>query len=320
MVTLAAGSELEAFAVSGTIPTFTTNTLFFDNTMSRGAITLVAGTSSVLDLEFAATVSTWTHLFGYLDAGNGGFGDILEWSSGGTAFLRVFDNDDVGAFQYYNGSQWIDIGTGEISDAAKHTYDFKIVIHASAGEFTMYIDEVEVASFTGDTTQAGVSDCDTFTMKAQFFDTQYISQVIVDTDPTLNYQLYTKFIDGAGTLTDWNGVYTDVDETGQDNTDYVDTDVANNSTSYSVDDLTLPADYSIKNLVHSVAASIGTTGPQNLQLGTYSGGAEHLGSNLSGIDLSIRAYQLVVTTDPATGLSWDETTANAAQIVFKAKA
>ncbi len=308
---LYAGGEGESVTLTGGT-TFSTNTANFDATDVRSAINTGLSTSSAA-IAFSPAPEAWFHTR-FSRTTSVIFSDIapFTFSGGGVDFLRVFvkNSDNEAYFQYFNGTVWVDIGTPFISTFGgnvKRSLDVDIKLSATAGHFTIYTDGVVRASFSGNTTLA-VTSFDAVTLSsANNTAFGYTWGLLVQTGPTIGAVVQTMGPDGFGTNTAWTGSYLDVDEVGTVvATDFVSSGTAGQESSFSLSaPPTSPANTTISGVVVSAEASIGLTGPQNLQLTTVLTAVTYPSANLSGLSVSLTQHQDVLAVNPATGLAWD---------------
>lgn len=325
MTVLFAGGEQEGFVSIGNVG-FATDTSRFDSTFSNGS--LGADNVSSITASFESTSDLWFHwLSNYRwDLGTFNDGSPITIFDGATPVVRIrvdASNSFVSVFfQYWNGSSWVNIGATNpvLVQGVKQDIDIHCNFAASGGEFTLYQNGSAVASFTGDTTVGGTAAS---SMSFQGSTSQntgsMVSQVVVADESTLSWRVETILATADGAATDWTGTFADIDEVGLAN----DTSQVNSSTNgqeelFVLEDPTTPTNYKVAALVLASRSKIGSSGPQNMQFLTRSGSTIFPSSNVSGIDLSLRPFQLVQATDPDTSAEWDDTSLAAVQGGVKA--
>ncbi|MHC4753062.1 MAG: hypothetical protein ACYTFW_24760, partial [Planctomycetota bacterium] len=107
-----------------------------------------------------------------------------------------------GQLQGYNGSTWVDIGNVPIEWGVGVTYRYDCEFHRDAtnGVIRLFMNEVEVASFLGDTTQyippAGIER--TILWGSKLGTRTYISEVIYADETTVGMRLSQLVVNGEG--------------------------------------------------------------------------------------------------------------------------
>lgn len=316
--------EEEGFEITGAPVFWTVGTnTFFINAYARGAFFLTE--SDFLTANFSSSTEVWVHFSGRLNGTNlFAVGSPITIKSGTTNILRL--RSDGGSptgidFQYFDGLAWVNISQSIITDDSLSDYDIRVIMDGSSGIFALYRNDVEIASFIGDTTQSGASAVDNFVLSGCNSAVEmYFSQVLAKTTTTLRHIVDTLGIDGDGALTGLSGSSTDIDEIGLVNdADFVSGAVAEDTGTYTIGATTTPTNYSIGAISHNIQASVGTFGPQNLQIGSYSGGTFYPGSNVSGIDTSTRPFQLIELVDPDTEVAWTDSGVASMEVGYRAK-
>lgn len=191
-----------------------------------------------------------------------------------------------------------------------HRVDFQVVNYGTSGSFTLYMDGVQVLTFSGNISVTGVSGFDSIFLatNAGLYSTSY-SEIIVANESTLSFQgLVTMAPTGDGTTQAWsNPSYTGLnpiqinDALGPYvNTPSLDEQVTINS---------LPSGVFLIKMVKTAVRALATTGAgsTNLKVGFYNGSSVGVGSShtLSG---AFTTYEDYFTTDPTTGVGWSSLT------------
>ncbi len=135
---------------------------------------------------------------------------------------------------------------------------------------------------------------------------QYTEVIVTDTESPLGWRLATLAPNGIGTTDQWAGSYVDVDEIGMpDDVDFISSDTADQVELFTMDNLSIPAqNMSVRGLVMSTRARVGTTGPQNIQPAVRSGGTTTFGSNISGLTGAFANKSYVMDNNPITASAW----------------
>lgn len=324
MTLLFVGSEQEAFDLIGTAGiTFDTATAgSFDATMSRGAIRVAGLGAAYARKTFSPQTSVWIHARCSIGIGSSFFNII---NSSGTTVFRVSTSHTTGYAnynykpEYYNGSSWITMGDSAVvpSSSVGIDFDVKINIATFGGAIDVYMDGVLMFSFSGNTSFLG-SGISEFRMFSPDGSNVWFSQTIISTTITVGMKVATLSISGAGTTSQWVGSYTDINETVLSDTTFISDNTNGDISTYQVTDVPTGGNFNVGAIIVSARAERGATGVQNLELGVRSGGANHWGSPVSGLITAFGPFQEIMTTDPATGLPWTISGANAVEIGVQA--
>lgn len=320
MTVLFACGEEEGFISTGNV-IWTTASSRHDSTVSNGAFDLIDTAS--IQADFTATTDIWVHFKGYLRSSTLVAGTYLEIRNGTTPLVRLHalaTNPNGIDFDYWNGSAWITVLADAITELTLEDIDIHCNF-AVAGEFTLFQDGNQKASFTGDATVGGFSNADNiiFVGHRSITDFTIISQVLVKTNNTIGDIVQTGAPTADGALTAWSGTFADIDDLGtNDDGTLVGSSVADAESSYVIADPSVLSGKSIEAVVHVVRASRDATGPQNLQLTTISGGTSYPSSSFP-LELGLAPYQNIRAVDPDTSASWTNSGASNALMGVKAK-
>jgi len=245
---------------------------------------------------------------------------LLEDASN-TSVFRTYSNGGTHYLQYHNGSSWTTLySEGSLSS---RRYDLRLFNDPTAGVIEVYKNGSSVASFTGDTTFSGAVDVPT---QATFHyggasnsnSENYVSSWFVADEDSRNITMIRTTPQSYGVNLEWTGSYTDVDELGADDADYIAAFDANKRVTYGVGTVTSDFDvgYDVVGVGVSCRAYKGQDISQNLELMVQSGSSEAL-SDTKTLDLTKQPQQHVFATDPDTAAAWTVAAAKVAEIGVK---
>lgn len=319
------GGELEAFSkYSHSSTTSSTTSDRFDSNFARCAVGLEVDSSTayISSRLSAAQTDCWYSVRHFYRPSNVGVGMAHS-----EVWMMMVDGDGIGVcrvigaggtpaqplirFQYWSGVAWTNTGSLIVCPTtALHRFDFRLLMHNSAGVLGCYLDDTLLGELTGDTI---------FNSAGSVLEMRYyiawvsgsgggstypwISEVFCQDITTRRRRLATLSITGAGATNSWGGSYADIDDLGTySDTDFVDSDTANEVSTYVASDLSAAAQvYSVDAVVLGYRAKIGATGPQNIKGVLRIGGTDYPSSaNVSGL---VGEYGYVIspfTTNPAT--------------------
>lgn len=202
----------------------------------------------------------------------------------------------------WNGASWDIQATSVASVTSGVLYKLTVYIDYSAtGTVTVWIDDTEFVSFSGDNTGSSESQISTFNM-GHVRTSTYYSEAIAATEDPRSLSVKTLFPNGVGTTTQWTGAYTDVDEFTESTGDVISSNSSGNLNTFAMSNLTA-GNEPIKTVFVSAKALRTSTGPQNIQMAIRSSGVDYFSSTQP----LTTSYSRVVnewSVDPDTGISW----------------
>jgi len=310
MAILFAANEPESFEITNAANVlFETDSSRYNSTFSRGAIG-VYGTATNIQTEFDSQTELWVSFhfnFDFLDDDRDFL--LIGDKDTGQGLLRIGTSANEGGIQRWNGSSWVDITTMSISNDVLYRIDIHIVV-ADSGSIDVYLDKVNVSSFSGDTNVTDVNNIGFLRLRSASTSdspafSYYYSQVIVATDDTRPRNVMTLYPNGTGASSEWSGSYTDIDEAvdgnqNPDDTDFISATASSLTHTVALSSATV-SDYRIDALVIGARAQRGGSDPKNLKIGFRSStGAEDYSTNLSGLSsVNFAPFQYISTANPA---------------------
>ena len=314
-----AGSELEAFSITGGAPTEdTAQTLGWDSTYNRCSIRLQNG-DQFQTPALGALTTAWTHFEIYNPFGNNSQTLVQWYNNAGTAVFQIVSSGGAWQMQYWNGSSFTNIGSPvTMNTSSRDRMDIKIVCGAS-GSAEFYLGNSLKTS--GSASMTSVTDID----RVRFRDTVggltwYVSQIIVATTSTVGWKMYTKPPTGnSATNTAFTGAFGDVDETVTSDVDFITSTAANDVETYTGAAISIPSTVRVKAVVVTMRAKNDASAPTNVQGALRIGSTNYFSSNLSAINSGFGPLCAVWETDPSTAAAWGATNAGAATTEFGAK-
>ena len=238
-------------------------------------------------------------------------------------YLNTTQVDTALSSEFAQTSTWLHIGV-----------DMKV--DASSGWVSVYLDGVEILSFSGDTT-VGSTAIDSLIVGSPrsgqrwnnyiYFDDLYIDNLSGESAAAVvpDYRFVPVIPNGNGNSSQWTGSDADstdnyllVDETPpDDDTTYVETDVGSDEDDYTMSDITLGAGYEVSAVIPmAYAKKLNAGGALDLKLVTRTevSGSPYSASSAAfalGTDYSLHFERRALRPD---GGAWDETTVNALEI------
>ncbi len=323
MAVLFAGTELEAFAPSGT-PAVSTTATFFDANASRMAMDLVD--TDTVQANFAASTSGWLHFSLYHDdtVHNEADNQIFRLIDSNTAqvVLQLDGDNGIWNLEYWDGSVFVELAAVTLNEDVLTKYDIEWNIDNASGVFRLYQDGVLLSEFTGDTLHTGFTtinrvELNSGTSFASFH--AYFSEVIVADEDTRGWRLVTIAPTADGNDTAWTGTFADIDEIDINDGDLINSPTADQIENFVYGDIPAAFDgFEPAAVVVSARGQNGGAGPSNVQANVRSGGTNYFSADLAGISGSFGPLQAVFATDPDDG-DWTSTAVNSAQFGVRSR-
>lgn len=311
MAVLFAGSELEAFSADSVISFVTSGAGRFDPDYSRGAISAPSG-SSVFRAEVGARDELWIsvrHFTANSFSSNSNVVAVLD-SAGNVLFaLRVLAGNVLAAAYYTASTTNTTISpSAAVLSSSPYTLTFHVkMLAANQALVEFFLDGVPISSAT--VTSAWFSGKKPFSARFNTSGTvSYFSEVIItDSEDPRGWRVATLAPNGSGSSDEWTGSYVDVDEIGvPDDLDFISSATAGQVELFSMSNLSAPAQNMTPVAVcQATRARVGAGGPQNIQPGIRTGGANFFGSSLTGLTPEFGATPSCVWgVNPATSNPW----------------
>jgi hypothetical protein len=310
-----AGSEMGTFIPSDATAYEATskhNTAF-----TRAAVSATSGDGYCESIEFGDRTDFYLH----------GAMATEGYPSGSVTMLTMVSDADVEAIkilynrgtqlvtvQYHNGTTYVTAGTLTVNMETVQDVDMHVVCNSGSGSFEMWFSGTKRVDATGLNLASTAA-----INKVRVYGANYaprLSQFIASNEPMIGWRLATYYPSGAGSDTAFNGSYTGIDEAVFNDADFINSDTANDVSTFT---LTGPAltGYVVRAVAVTARAKCGLSGPQNIQMVLRSGGANYVGDT-EAVDVGYGGYCHVWETDPATSAAWQNSAIASIQAGVKA--
>lgn len=262
---------------------------------------------------FTPITTAWTHMDFNTSVGEGDTRPktVVTWlNSDGleVVALNVIEAPSAKIYMTYNnGAAWIQAGPlYGVEFIDKQTLDIRITVGGS-GRIQVYNGGTKVIesgpiNLTPIHNIAGIN----FSGYVSGFGTgvgPQISQCIIANQTTIGWRMDTYVPSGAGSLSDWTGDYTDIDEVVYNDANFISTPTANAVSNFALTPVGAPDGSEIKAFVVTARARTGGAGPQNLQLNVNTDGTDFFSPSIlqdAGFLPNIGIWE----TNPNTGVKW----------------
>jgi hypothetical protein len=242
------------------------------------------------------------------------------------ALLQI-DVDDPSTInlEYWNGSAFVTDASIDpnMLNSTKKRIDIHIVLSDTVGKFELYIDGTLTATLTtSDTIRTAATTIDRITLRSPNVDTIscYYSGIIVADEDTRGMRLVQRLPTGAGAETDWTGAYTAIDEIGINDADFITSATANQTSTFTFNDL--PSEFNgspIAAVVVSERVQGSAISPTTLQNVARVGSTDYPDDTEHATTTAYGPAQTVFNVNPATLTEWTASTVNAAEFGVKSK-
>jgi len=276
-------------------------------------------------IPFTSSTEIWFSAYMYREGQrvDGNFVRFLDENDQEIFYINAPVDNDIFYFRSYDGASTTDLVTDSTGFPWEQTvrFDIRIVLDAVSGVVEAYANGVLLGSaFSGNTNPRGSTGISGIQIRGDDYigDQLRISAVMVADEPTLNIDYVQTKPTSAGNYTAWTGAYTDVDENGYTDSDYVVSyDTAGESITFGK--ASIPAAFNDTD--HDVVAvgvstrawkSVDTTN-WNLETLVRSGTTDGAGTS-NALALTKQPYRHIYATDPNTASAWTVTNADAAEI------
>jgi hypothetical protein len=308
------GGELPSFIPSDSTGKESTLAGTFDPGFSRCSLR-PGGTTGVYcsTPTLALPDAFYTKIYFKRDTASSMTTTLVSYLAADVEVFRVTRTDGTGylQMQVFIGDEWVNVGSAVSFDAtAAHHLDLYIDGNSATGTATLFLGGTQRETAVADLTPVVAID------EVRFYYGCYVSQVVIDTEPTIGRRLGTRYPNGAGAVANWTGGSTDVDEIICDDADF-----CNSSTNGQIEQFTQTGaaitGYTVLAVGVYARSKKGGSGPENLQIGIRASAADYFSTDKAQ-SVGYSAYGEIWETNPATGVAWLNTAIDAIQPSIKA--
>lgn len=297
------GGEMGAFLPSDSNVVESTNANGFDSAFSRCSIAITGSSSYAFTPDLSLPNVFYVHFYCRRNSSNSITQDICVLRTSTTEVFRVRSDGTSVWMQALISSVWTTVGTTETIplNLTNQHFDLYIDGNSATGNAKLYV------AGTLRITAASVNLTAVASLQtARFYgwgnDTFFVSQVMIDSEPTIGGRLFTIPITGAGATTSWTGAYTEIDEIIYSDADFINTSTATAVSTFAVTAPTLTG-YVIEAVAVTARAKKGGSGPTQLQLALRSAGTDYFSAS-KALDVGYGGFVNIWETNPATGAAF----------------
>lgn len=319
-------SEPSGFqTVSGHNYNTSTNVAHYDTSLSRGAITVETGVSEVYAaLSGAPLTEIYFHVELYQE--NVVVGNYIDFKTAdGTETEYRIKTKATGEWEFYryDGTNFVLIGTtsAPMPVNSRSSVDVHILQDGVNGKVEIWKDNVNLLSFTGDTSSPQGIGQIRFIGLAGATNRMHISQIAVASTSLLNHKVQSLNIVADGTFTSWVGDYLSVDELNPNLSDFVETNTVGAQESFQLSDVNPSySTYNVKAVsVSGIVSNDAGSAVNDNQFLVYTNSTAYTSPNLGIVkDGTNQVKSHIWETNPDTAAPWTVAEVNALETGVKA--
>lgn len=276
------------------------------------------------DLTFTGQSDLWISFYVRVNNDNSKESPALTLYNGTDPLIRLDTNNKSSNIEWqletYNGSTWTAAVTG-LSNIYEHTtyrIDIHVIFNDTTGEITIYKDNVQDGTFSGDTiTNGAIGTCDKVTfsgMESTWANNTYYSAIMIADEDTRTIRYIQDTINAVGTHNDFTGAYTSVDSTGIDDINFMSGNSGQKQTfTKGAGPTAYATGYDVIAVGVSARLKRGGAGAASHQLMVREGTTDGLGTSTSSPE-SFTNHKALFTTNPDTSAAWTYAEADAAEV------
>lgn len=295
------GGEMGAFIPSDNNVTESTFTNSYDSAFSRCSVAITGSGSYAFTPDLGLPDEFYVHFKAVRGSSNSTTQDVLVLRTSTTEVFRVRSNGSQVWMQALISAAWTTVGTTETIPLGSQHFDLYIDGNSATGNAKLYVaGTLRITASSVDLSD--VAGIETLRFYGWSNDTAYISQVIVDSEPTIGGRLFTIPITGAGATSSWIGTYTEIDEIVHSDADFINTPTANAVSTFSITAPSLTG-YVIEAVAVTARAKEGGSGPTQIQMALRSAGTDYFSSSMA-LDVGYGGFVNIWETNPATAAAF----------------
>lgn len=204
------------------------------------------------------------------------------------------------------------------SNSQSMRFDVRVQNDPVDGTISIYLEGVLVIQWTGDTS-VGLANHDTMRMiNDENTGAITYSQMIVTTSDVRIFRMRPMYITGNGAIQDWDGDYTDINESGLNNSTFIETNTEDAVSTYLWDKPLTPEGYLIAGIAINTSASVYGDVVNDIVPVYYDGVDTVELTPYSVDDLVLAGNRMIAEVDPVTGTRFTSEKLATLEFGFKA--
>jgi hypothetical protein len=303
MATYFVGTGLESFAISPTLVTDTPgNGLVIG--MPAGPGYADAYLTDPATGQRSPQTALWAHFEMTLKSIEGETVSFIN--AAGVPVFRMFATNNIVFCERWTGDAWARLGDGLFA-GDRHTYDFRLVSHVSAGRISVNVDGTNWIEMSGlDTSDFGPIARMRFKAPRGLDNWgTYYYQTIIASYNTIGHTVRVR-VPSSDVQAGWNGGYAAIDDANNDDTDSISTALVGVTSTFGAASLSPTA---VGNVIKAVAVSArirndGGDVPRNAQAVLTLDGVDYSPASNLVVGPGFNGASQVFDINPATGQKW----------------
>lgn len=235
--------------------------------------------------------------------------------------IRIAFTSGFFVLQVYRSGAWVTLATSVLSvPTTLFRVDFQCKLSSTVGVLKLYINGALYVEFAGNTAPTSGIDIYSLTVGNITSGICVHSATMVADEDTRGLTFVQRLPTGNGALSQWTGSYTDIDETGINDTDFITPASAGQISTFTFP--TLPSqytDYDVRAVVLSGRGQAGASDPTLFDMVARISGVNYFAAP-TDIPPAFGGRQIVYNNNPATGVPWTRAEVDAAQFGFRSVA
>jgi len=316
------GGEDIDFSI-GAATSFFSNTAAFRNTYARGAY-FVGSNADARSVAFSGGAITSCWLSFQISANSNATASkrLFGLSKSGTNAMLLLATASASGTRLAL-SKWDGSTLTQLAAEAGNNYsgllrvDLQLVNYGASAVVNVYVNSIQVISFSGDVTVLGNTSLDQVVLIGATATQPLISEVIVANEDTRSFPgLMTLALTGAGTTDSWSGVFSTINQTTISDTSPNFTNTAAQDQQFNITDLPTGGAFVIKAVKIAARMAVSATPTATkVSLGYNSGGSAAFGTGAQKtLTTAYLTYEQLDATNPVTTAAWAQSDMNALQL------
>jgi hypothetical protein len=282
--------------------------------------------------KFAATADIWASQYIYNTASPSNLNQIFwEWGNSvapgvNQPLFRLTANGASGCtLDIWNGTTWVVGSTAAANVTTFNTLrriDVHIKMHDTTGVFLIYVDGTLAATHTAtDTILTAATTLDWMRIRSpggSLGVTSYTSAILVADEDTRPLTVAQVLPSASGANSAWTGLFSAIDDTGIDDTDFISSDTLNAVSTYATPALASGLTGGTYTIVAvAISGRVSAKAGRDVALTLYTNTATYPATDGVDANLFLNPRQTIWHNNPATSTAWTPTEASGCQIGAK---
>jgi hypothetical protein len=302
------GEDIDVVSTLGLLPTLTAATFRAGYArLSLDGRSPIATFGNMKSWPGGAVTALWFSVQHYSNSAGGnperliGIGNSADCATGKGLWICISAaSDSRYALYKFDGTTMTLLAAeaGNSNGASMQKLDLNLVSFGANNRIVLYCNGVSIIDVTADLTISGISDFDCVVLSRNT-QAQYWSEFIVADEDTRTLSLCTHYPSGAGSLLEWTGAYTTIDETTLSDADLTYFNTTAKKAQFALSDTPAGQFAVLAANISARACKSSGSAVSNLRLGVLSGGTEDKDAGQAVTTAWVTKQRLVSTINGA---------------------